>query len=56
VEEGAAMVPGLKLVNDRPGHYSLCPERNMPLDEFKGLLAKLAMKCQRVSKKVASNG
>jgi len=25
--------------------------RNMPLDEFKGLLAKLAMKCQKVFKK-----
>lgn len=54
--KGTVMPPGLKLINDRPGHYSLCPERNMPLDEFKGLLSKLAMKCQRVLKKVASNG
>lgn len=42
---------GLRLINDRPGHYSICPVANMPLDEFKGLLAKLAMKCQKVFKK-----
>lgn len=42
---------GLKLINDRPGHYSIFPNMNMPLDEFKGLLSKLAMKCQKISKK-----
>ncbi len=42
---------GLKLINDRPDHYSVCPTSNMPLDEFKGLLAKLALKCQKVLKK-----
>lgn len=42
---------GLKLINDRPGHYSICPASNMPLEEFKGLLAKLALKCQKVFKK-----
>ena len=42
---------GLKLLNDRPGHYSICPVSNMPLDEFIGLLSKLALKCQKVFKK-----
>jgi len=42
---------GLTLLNDRPGHYSICPQVNMPLDEFRGLLSKLAMKCQKVFKK-----
>ncbi|MEY4589371.1 MAG: hypothetical protein RL497_1447 [Pseudomonadota bacterium] len=44
---------GLKLINDRPGHYSICPNTNMPLDEFKGCLSKLAMKCQKVFNKQA---
>ena len=48
----ATQIPiGLKLLNDRPGHYSICPISNMPLDEFVGLLSKLAMKCQKVFKK-----
>lgn len=42
---------GPKLINDRPDHYRVCPASNIPLDEFKGLLAKLALKCQKVFKK-----
>ena len=51
IAKGAHMPFGLKLVNDRPGHYSVCPQSNMPLDEFIGLLSKLAIKCQKVIKK-----
>ncbi|MFH4786231.1 Tse2 family ADP-ribosyltransferase toxin [Vibrio diabolicus] len=51
LSKGTQLPIGLKLINDRPGHYSLCPARNMPLDEFKGLLSKLAIKCQKVMKK-----
>lgn len=51
VAKGTTMPMGLKLVNDRLGHYSICPLSNMPLDEFIGLLSKLAMKCQKVFKK-----
>lgn len=54
--KGTQMPFGLRLINDRSGHFCLCPIRNMPLDEFKGLLAKLAMKCRKVSSKQASNG
>ncbi len=45
------MPVGLKLINDRPGHYAVCPISNMALDEFIGLLSKLALKCQKVFKK-----
>lgn len=51
VAKGTQVPRGLKLLNDRPGHYSICPTTNMPLDEFIGLLSKLALKCQKVFKK-----
>ena len=51
ISKGTQMPQGLKLINDRDGHYSVCPTANMPLDEFKGLLSKLALKCQKVFKK-----
>jgi len=51
ISTGVQMPIGLRLLNDRPGHYSVCPISNMPLDEFIGLLSKLALKCQKVFKK-----
>ena len=51
IARGTPMPHGLKLINDLEGHYSICPNMNMPLDKFKGLLSKLAIKCQRVFKK-----
>jgi len=39
--------PGLKLRNDSAGHYMICPVNQMPLDEYRGLLAKLAVRCQK---------
>lgn len=51
ISKGVTVPTGLKLLNDRPGHYSICPVSNMPLDEFIGLLSKLALKCQKVFKK-----
>lgn len=51
ISKGTQMPIGLKLINDRMGHYSICPQSNMPLDEFIGLLSKLAMRCQKVFKK-----
>lgn len=51
IARGTSMPLGLKLVNDRPGHYSIIPAGNMPLDEYVGLLSKLALKCQKVYKK-----
>lgn len=51
ISKGTQMSHGLKLLNDRPGRYSICPRSNMPLNEFVGLLSRLAMKCQKVFKK-----
>lgn len=56
IPKGTAVPTGLRLINDRPGHYSLCPVQNMPMDEFKGLLSKLAMRCERLQKHQVSNG
>lgn len=53
---GTTLPPGLRLLNDRPSHYSLCPTQNMPLDEFKGLLSRLALKCERVQRTQVANG
>ena len=51
INKGSHLPPGLKLINDRPGHYSICPTSNMPLDEFIGLLSKLALLCHKVFRK-----
>ncbi len=41
---------GLKLHQDTPEHYMLCPIRQMPLDEYKGLLSRLLVHCKKVFK------
>lgn len=51
IGKGIQMPVGLTLINDRLGHYTVCPTSNMALDEFIGLLSKLALKCQKVFKK-----
>lgn len=43
--QDSLVVHGLKLVNDKPGHYMLAPAVNMPLDKYKGLLEEMGMKC-----------
>ena len=43
--------PGLKLIDDeKPEHYTLAPVKNMPLDEYKGLLEKMGLKCNKYMK------
>lgn len=43
--------PGLKLIDDeKPEHYTLAPIKNMPLDEYKGLLEKMGLKCSKYIK------
>tara|TARA_B110000211_G_C13839814_1_gene447374 strand:- start:274 stop:699 length:426 start_codon:yes stop_codon:yes gene_type:complete len=42
---------GLKLVKDKAHHYCIAPERNMPMDKYKGLLEEMALKASRVFKK-----
>lgn len=49
--KGTQLPTGLKLINDRAGHYSICPVSNMPLDEFIGLLSKLALRCHKLFEK-----
>lgn len=44
---------GLKLVNDKPGHYCVAPTYNMPLDLYKGLLQDMGMKAEKVWRKIA---
>jgi len=42
---------GLKLVDDeKPEHYTLAPIKNMPLDEYKGILEKMGLKCSKYLK------
>jgi len=46
-----ALPTGLKMVNDKPGHYCIAPATNMPVDKYKGLLEELGLKAVRVVKK-----
>jgi hypothetical protein len=43
--------PGLKLVHDKPHHYSIAPTVNMPVAKYKGMLEELALRARRVLKK-----
>lgn len=40
--------PGLKLYQDKPDHMMICPIVDMPLDEYKALLGKMLVHCERV--------
>lgn len=42
---------GLRLVQDKPHHYCIAPNKNMPIDKYKGLLEEMALKASRVFKK-----
>lgn len=44
---------GLKLVNDKPGHYCVAPTQNIPIDLYKGLLEQMGLRAQKVWKKSA---
>jgi len=46
---------GLKFIRDKSpeGHYTLCPTRNMTLNEFIALLENVAIHCKKVFKKKA---
>ena len=49
---------GLKLNrDDRPeGHYTICPLRNMPVNEFVGLLESIVVYCQKNLQKASLRG
>lgn len=46
---------GLRLnKDDNPeGHYTICPDRNMPVHEFVGLLESIVINCKKLYKKKA---
>jgi hypothetical protein len=50
ISKTAVLSPELKLHQDRPEHFMLCPIRQMPLDEYKGHIAKLVVHCERAFK------
>ena len=50
IPQGTGMPSGLGLVNDHGGHFMVCPVTDIPLDEYKTLLSKLALACKRVRK------
>lgn len=50
IPHGTQMPLGLGLINDHGGHFMICPISDMPLDEYKALLSKLALLCERVRK------
>lgn len=48
------MIPqGLKLVNDKAGHFCVAPIQNIPVDLYKGLLEQMGMKAEKAWKKTA---
>lgn len=55
ISKNTPLPTGLKLIRDHSpeGHYSLCPNRNMPVSEFVSLLEKVAIHCKKVFKKKA---
>ena len=55
ISQNTQLPPGLKLIRDDSpeGHYSLCPNQNMPVSELVGLLERVAIGCKKVFKKKA---
>lgn len=55
IAQNTQLPSGLKLIRDDSpeGHYTLCPNKNMPVSEFVGLLEKVAIHCKKVFKKKA---
>lgn len=41
---------GLLFNHDQPTHYALCPALDINLDEYKSLLGKLAVTCERIAR------
>ena len=49
--KGTKLEAGLKLIDDeKPEHYTLAPEKNMSVEEYKSLLAKMGVKCDKYLK------
>lgn len=50
VPHGTQMPSGLGLHDDHKGHYMICPVSDVSVDEYKALLNKIALACERVMK------
>jgi hypothetical protein len=48
--KGTELPAGLILRQDRPDHYMLCPASDMNVNEYRELLANLAVFCERIRK------
>lgn len=47
IRQGTALPPELKLHNDKPEHYMICPISEMPLAKFVGLLQQMVVHCEK---------
>jgi len=50
IRKGTALPFGLKLWSDENGHGIIAPVNDIPVDEFKGLVSKLVVFCEKVTK------
>ena len=50
IPRGTPIPSDLWLFNDHPGHFMICPISDMSVDEYKALLSRIALACERVMK------
>ena len=50
IRKNTPLPPKLKLHNDQPEHYVICPTESMPLSTYIGLLETLVVHCEKVFK------
>lgn len=50
IKKGTVLPIGLKLWSDEDGHALIAPVNDLPIDEFKGILAKFVVFCEKVVK------
>ena len=50
IKKGTQLPQTVKLHNDRPGHYMICPTKAMSLFEYKAVLAEIALKAEKAFK------
>ena len=50
IPRGTPMPSGLALHNDHGSHFMICPLRDMPMFQFKGLLCEIAKYCAPLRK------
>jgi hypothetical protein len=50
IKKGTQLPPSVKLHNDFPGHYMICPTKSMSLSQYKGILEEMALKAEKAFK------